>query len=334
MYFSFHFVFVSYALDQLSPHPVGPALGVYWNWKEAILDKVVKYSGVVQNRDLEVMNPVVDSPPQMTLKEGILNMRPLAKTIDHDDVWLPCWFKLYPTILSVFSLQCSDESPEGTVGEVIVSCSVSPSCCAFETTLKPFSFEFVTSKILHVCGRDAIDTVEWIRLLRVVIGTSVQDNFEPLFQQALLKIDNDELYFCNITSKVPIGISFEQVGEWAVVQSSTLQSETGISVGSVLCSIQGVSVVLDQFDKTIDRLQDWTLSLKLGFRRVPLKEAILLKESKSRKSNHKKTWKKRKFELNEGKFCYLEKTIDGDFHKVEFHLIKPREKIVSNYYRV
>jgi PH domain len=130
------------------------------------------------------------------------------------------------------------------------------------------------------------------------------DTKDELFQQSILKIDNDEFYTVHFTEKKPLGVVFERSGEWAIIKSSTNQAESGLLVGSVLSTIDKHSVILEGYQDTIDRLKGWSPPLVLGFRKAPRKIGFLLKESKSRSNPQKMVWKKRYFVLGEGKILY------------------------------
>ena len=130
------------------------------------------------------------------------------------------------------------------------------------------------------------------------------DTKDALFQQSILKIDNDEFYTVTFTEKKPLGVVFERSGDWAIIKSSVNQQESGILVGSVLSAIDHHSVVLDSYQDTIDRVRGWRPPLSLSFRTAPSKGGFLLKESKSRSNPQKKVWKKRYFLLGEGKLLY------------------------------
>jgi hypothetical protein len=176
------------------------------------------------------------------------------------------------------------------------------------------------NKVLHVSSENIEDMKAWIAAVRDTISNSIMDYSDPLFQHALLKIDNDEFYTSTFTEKAPLGVVFERSGEWAIIKSSNKQNLTGIYVGSVLASVNGESVVLEEYQKTIERLRNWTPPLTLGFRRPPRKEAYLLKESKSKKNPSKRLWKKRFFILAEGKLGYKD-AITDDALRVELPLM-------------
>ena len=137
------------------------------------------------------------------------------------------------------------------------------------------------------------------------------DTRDELFQQSILKIDNDEFYTVHFTEKKPLGVVFERSGEWAIIKSSTNQAESGLLVGSVLSTIDKHSVILEGYQDTIDRLKGWTPPLVLGFRKAPRKIGYLLKESKSRSNPQKMVWKKRYFVLGEGRILYKDSDENG-----------------------
>jgi PH domain len=137
------------------------------------------------------------------------------------------------------------------------------------------------------------------------------DTKDELFQQSILKIDNDEFYTVHFTEKRPLGVVFERSGEWAIIKSSANQAESGLLVGSVLSKVDNHSVILEGYQDTIDRLKGWQPPLALSFRRAPGKCGYLLKESKSRSNPQKMVWKKRYFVLGEGKIMYMDNSEAG-----------------------
>lgn len=238
------------------------------------------------------------------IKEGNLGMRPEQG----GEVWPEILVRLFNSQLIVFEAPALDSS---SPLKMIDSFDISPCCSVFSTNLGENTFELVTpNKVLHVCTRSVPHMEDWILNIRQAISDSILDTSDPLFQKALLKIDDDEYYEARFTEKASLGIVFERCGEWAIIKTSTRQSATGIEVGSVLSAVNGESVVLENYHNTISKLKDWQPVLRLGFRRVPRKEGFLLKESKSKKDGERRLWKKRYFILAEGKLAY--KTRDGD----------------------
>ena len=56
---------------------------------------------------------------------------------------------------------------------------------------------------------------------RRTIADSIMDTTDPLFQKAMLKIDDDEFYEVRFAIKAPLGIVFERSGEWAIIKVMT-----------------------------------------------------------------------------------------------------------------
>jgi PH domain len=201
------------------------------------------------------------------------------------------------------------------------SFKITPNCSVFETNLGAYTFELVTSKrVLHMKAGNSQTMMNWITHLRDAIQKSILDTNDPLFQAAMLLIDDDEFYDVTFTEKKPLGVVFERAGEWAIVKSSTVP-ENGIVVGSVLSSVNMNSVVLGGYQYTIELLKNWQPPLRLGFRLAPEKAGFLLKESKSRKDPTKRVWKKRYFCLGHGKLCYKDTQAETEPFKGEIPLM-------------
>jgi hypothetical protein len=232
------------------------------------------------------------------IKRGMLRMRPPKG----GDVWMEHFFALTSTELLVM-----DRAANGKM-EAIELFEIHSNCSVFDTNLLPFSFELVTPKsVLHVKSDSAASTASWVSAIRGVIASSVTHD-DPLLHAALSRMDEDIFYDVNFTENKPLGIVLERAGEWAMVRLSTAR-ETGVHVGSALTSINGKSVVLQQYHATIDKLKNWRPPLQLGFRRAPHKEGYLVKLSRQRRGTNQ-NWQKRYFLMAEGRLIYKEKSDD------------------------
>lgn len=255
-------------------------------------------------------------------KVGRLGMR-----TNKGGMWPIHQFKLCTSAVLVFAI---DEETSEQTNECVISFTLSPSCSVFGTNLGENTFELVTtSKVLHACASSMGEMEEWIIAIRQAINESILDTSDELFQQALLKIDNDDFYEVRFKVKAPLGVVFERSGEWAIIKASNRQASTGIQVGSVLWAINGKSVVLDSYHDTIEKLKDWQPELRLGFRRVPPKQGFLMKQSKSKQNPEKRIWKKRYFILGEGKLAYKDK-MDDEGVKNELPLMGSAVSLVTS----
>jgi hypothetical protein len=239
-------------------------------------------------------------------KEGILGMRP-PNGGDFSS-WPKFLFRLREASLVAISV---DDSKDVVDQRVYKKYVMSPSSSAFETNLGENTFELVSSnQILHVCADSPEDLASWIYNIRRAVSCAAFDISDPLFQHALLKIDDDVIYEAHFATKQPLGVIFERSGDWAITKTSTKQEVTNITVGSVLSSINGESVVTSDYFTTVNKLRGWNPPLTLTFRSVPRKEEYLLKDSRSKSNVSKRVWKKRFFILAEGKLAYKDKHTD------------------------
>jgi hypothetical protein len=71
----------------------------------------------------------------------------------------------------------------------------------------------------------------------------------------------------------------ERSSEWAIVKLSNT-AETGVSVGSVLYTINGKAVTQQTYPETIKQLTGWKPPLVLGFRHSPKQHGWLQKQSR------------------------------------------------------
>jgi hypothetical protein len=241
-------------------------------------------------------------------KEGILGMRPPHG--GECSTWPKCLFRLKET--SMVAIKFNERDINDTSAHQIIKKYIfSPSSSAFETNLGEHTFELVSSnQILHVCASSGEDLASWIYNIRRAVSCCMFDVSDPLFQHALLKIDDDIMYEAHFATKQPLGVIFERSGDWAITKTSTKQEVTNITVGSVLASVNGESVVTADYFSTVNRLRGWTPPLTLTFRSVPRKEEYLLKDSRSKTNVSKRVWKKRYFILAEGKLAYKDKHTD------------------------
>ncbi len=139
---------------------------------------------------------------------------------------------------------------------------ISPQCCVFETNLAANAFELVTSKkVLHVAGPSAEVSETWIRSLRRLI-TESQVIQGPLLDRVLERWgapadgnlgEASDFYQVNFEVKKPLGLVLERSSEWAIVKLSNTQ-DTGVTMGSVLYSVNGKAVTLQTYPETISLL--------------------------------------------------------------------------------
>ncbi len=284
----------SLTLQFYGPGARAPQDGDYNEWKNALISNLRLYTALVQNAEASI-NTTQGIPNQ--IKQGLLRMRPPKG----GEIWPQHHFFINEHAMIVVDSEPEDKTNARIIGEY----AISPNCSVFETNLGQFTFELVTAKkVLHVQAPTAQELVEWVEAVREAIARSFLDTTDPLFQQAMMRIDDDVCYTVQFNEKRPLGVVFERSGDWAIIKSSSNADETGILVGSVLSKIDQDSYILDNYQNAIDRLKKWNPPLSLTFRRAPAKNGFLLKESRSRSNPQKKVWKKRYFMLGEGRLHY------------------------------
>lgn len=267
----------------------------YSLWKAAIMKVLHRFSAAEREIQKRLQHANASS-----LKRGKLRVRRDVRSNDsaENDEWSELFIELTPT--EFIALR---KNPIGQM-EVVHLVDVKPGCCVFETNYGPFAFEIVTpQKVLHVQAESQAVCDAWLAAIRSAIANSQPSPDDPLYQLAMSKIDEDAFYDVSFHEKKPLGIVFERSCEWAVVKHSN-ERATGISIGSVLTSINGKSCLFTAYDDVIDTVKNWQPPLHLGFRRAPHKSGYLVKLSRERRGKIQNTWKERFFELGEGRLLY------------------------------
>ena len=211
--------------------------------------------------------------------------------------WTPCQLRLLLPSIEI----------RGLDGKLIVKDKLTPSSSAYETALGDFTFQLVSTRLIsQISVSTASERTTWLALLREAIRESISDTSDSLFQQAVLRVDFDEIYHLDVPSVRPLGLVFERVGEWAVVQSSKLEDGTGVSEGSILCAVDNQPVLFEAYRDSVSLLRKARPSMRLSFRRSPKMEGELFKLSHQKDSKGKSSysWKKRIFVLDRGKLGY------------------------------
>ena len=270
---------------------------IYDQWKSSIIETLMKVGGEIKN---------VDGSNNFTgnfiVKEGTILVRPIENFPENAEDWPRFTLRLTDTVLFIIdSLEKDDLNAQVT--EILIT----PNCSVFETNLGTHSFEIVSAKrVAHFMADTAELSNEWIDAIRAVIANSYLDTNDPIYQQALFRIDEDYYYEIEFLEKKPLGLVFERANDWAIVKHSPSAEQTGVRPGYVLSSLNGNSVILEPYQNVIDILRNWQPPLVLGFRVPPEKVGFLLKETRSRRSPSKSVWKKRYFILSSGVLSYKE----------------------------
>ena len=196
-----------------------------------------------------------------------------------------------------------------------ISDQLNPCGSAYETSLGDSTLQIVTAQnTLQISVESTSERIFLLVMLREAIRASIVDTSDTLFQQAILRVDEDEVYTLDVQDHKSIGLVFERVGEWAVVQTSKLERTTGVTVGSILCAINDDSVLLRSYRDTVSRMRKIRPPLTLSFRRCPRKEDDLLKMSKT--PDGKGVWKKRHFLLSSNCLTYFPLQREGTDYSV------------------
>ena len=304
----------------------------YTAWKEALTSTLRLYSkvGLVQNVEATI-NIIQGIPNQ--LKQGILRMRMRPQNNGEHILWTEHLFFLngesmfvvnYPTtnlLVQSPSIELEQEVnaslPHDTASSVqeeariIREYSITPNCTVCETSLGLHTFQLVTThQVLHVQASNSVDASGWIDTLREAIVGSYRTSTDPLFLEARRHLDDNEddgaFYTVTFPYQQPLRVTFEQAGEWAIVKSSEDTDGTGILVGSALSQINGVPYVLKGYADVMEKMQSWKPPLSLTFRHALRKRGYLWIKSCviGLFSSQKPRWKKRYFQMLEGRLQY------------------------------
>lgn len=238
---------------------------------------------------------LVEARGDGVIYSGNVRMRP--KTGGDISTWTQCQLRLMLPSIEIRSMD----------GKLIVKDKLTPSSSAYETALGDYTFQLVSTRLIsQISVSNASERTIWLALLREAIRESISDSSDSLFQQAVLRVDFDEIYHLDVPSVRPLGLVFERVGEWAVVQSSKLEDSTSVSEGSILCAVDNQPVLFEAYRDSVSLLRKARPPMRLSFRRSPRKEGELFKLSHQKDSKGKSSysWKKRIFALDRGKLGY------------------------------
>jgi hypothetical protein len=253
------------------------------------------------------VNVEADGPKEDDTKYLLTSTLDIRSDKTRNANWDVRYFSLTTTTMKIY-----DDEKAFTEQRPIESFRLNPQCCVFETNLAANAFELVTAKkVLHMASADAKVSEEWIRTLRRLI-TQSQVTQGPLLDRCKDRWGNTsdgalsgpDFYNVSFETKRPLGLVLERSSEWAVVKLSNT-NETGVSVGSVLYSVNDTPVTLCPYPDTIKMLTGWKPPLTLGFRHSPRKRGWLSKQSRGRNSSVK-NWKDRFFVLEGGRLSYFE----------------------------
>lgn len=218
-----------------------------------------------------------------------------------------------------------------------------------QTQLQQHSFQIVTfSKIIHLCGYTRKEIVPWIEAIKEISvveskkggDLNMQLLNKLLLREALKLSDDDEYYDVTYEELKPLGIALYRGNNWAIVKISNFK-DTGVRVGSVLTAINHDIVLFENYQDVISQLKNWAPPLTLTFRRAPEKRGYLMKKCFKRRQDEKLTvfWRKRHFELAEGKLSYKDNdNLDSKIRR-EINLIDASISLIPSgdnqfYFRV
>ena len=119
----------------------------------------------------------------------------------------------------------------------------------------------------------------------------------------------------------------ERSSEWAIVKLSNTE-ETGVTMGSVLYTVNDEPVTLQTYPETINLLTGWQPPLTLGFRHSPRKHGWLKKQSRGRNTTVK-NWKNRFFVLDSSRLTYYEDDKKGSEVKGDIQLMGSAVALLS-----
>ena len=194
-------------------------------------------------------------------------------------------------------------TPIDSVNLPSISDKLSPCSSVYETSLGGSTLQIVTAQTtLHISVTSESERMFLIAVLREAIRASSADSTDTLFSHAILRADEDEVYSVDVQHKESMGLGFKRVGEWMVVNKSAHEHTTGVTVGSILCAINGDDVLLRSYRDTMSQMRQTNPPLTLSFRRCPRKQGDLLKMSKGPEGDV--IWKRRTFLLSSDSLTY------------------------------
>lgn len=240
---------------------------------------------------LKATETVISGESETTIMDGYLKTKPA--TGGNNKKWVNRFYALTET-----ALYMAEDHEEAAA---IAVYPLNPTCSVFETNLRQHAFELVTTQqALHVQADSAMKMEIWIRELRKVISQSKSSSRDPLLTGAMDK--ELERYQVHFEEKKPLGIVLERSREWALVKLSNADASE-VTEGSALSSINGRSVMLDDYSSSIKRLTGWKPPLTLEFIKGPECEGTLAKLSRGRRGTVK-NWTQRYFVVKHGKLTY------------------------------
>lgn len=238
-------------------------------WKGCISEILKRPQSSIVNSDTATEGTNVTSAVEVrVLREGPLHIRPPKG----GENW-----PLFTVRVTNTSVEVVESASDGLA--IANSFPLTLSCAAFETNLGAHAFEVVTpTSVLHLRAENKEELDIWIKTIRDVILRSRPDPSDPLFHEAMMKINSDVIYDVVFPESKPLGIVLERAGEWGIVKISNAK-DTNVFAGSALTAVNDQSVVLYNYADTISLLRGWKPPLKLVFRKAPAKEGFLMKQS-------------------------------------------------------
>lgn len=191
---------------------------------------------------------------------------------------------------------------------------IDPTCTVFETTLKQYAFELVTSSqgVLHLQAETEEDRKLWTGTLRKCIADSTFLTVDPIRDLVLDRVLLDLGDVTFLENSQGLGLILERTAEWAVVKASR-ENET-IEPGSVVAAVDGQSCLLTSYKDTIDMLSGWTPPLTITFVKPPRLSGWLRKKMIGGNNSDTGHWRRRFFELGAGKLAYYDRDVTETTH--------------------
>ena len=222
-----------------------------------------------------------------------------------------------------------------------ISDKLSPCSSVYESSLGDNTLQIVTAQTtLHISVTSASERMFLLAVLREAIRASVVDTSDTLFAQAILKVDEDEVYSVAVPDKQSMGLGFKRVGEWMVVNKSKYEQTTGVVVGSILCAINGDNVLLRSYRDTMSQMRQTHPPLTLSFRHCLRKQDDLLLMSKTVDVPPKVVWEPRTFFLSSSSLAYYPlgtvdtEVLKNDVNSIHMDLVGAQVKLLDPPYLI
>jgi hypothetical protein len=174
-------------------------------------------------------------------------------------------------------------------------------------TSSQFGFLLVTpDHVIRLNAETEASKEEWMTYIQATIHRLEADPNDSLVVTSTELGKEDAYAILKFDTKAPLGIALERIGDWAIIQMS---DQGRLQNGDILHSVNGELTLLEEYDLTMSKFDDWNPPLEICFRRLPGKKGYVVKKSMTSDSK----WRTRYFVLEGGKLSYRRNEED-DIH--------------------